>query len=230
MLKILLWITPWNMNPETPLGKYLDKNHHQCALIQLVPHETLIGKIWENSQKKTISLPPYLCKQVEVWIHNKSIIVLSYHSASKHLMESHQNKFWWLEGRSKHFHSHSSLLSNLSTQRLPKQLKVSYHNRPETQENFKRTMCVNRPALCIGIHLLPKIIGNLQLSFPRDPMQWRSTFKGINHIEPSCVSCNVGFIIEGNQCCTHQGHDCTIHISLPPKFAKAILTQVEAAG
>ncbi len=83
------------------------KNHHHCALIQYKPHNILIGKTWENSQKKTISLPPYLCKQVEVWIHYKSIIVLSYHSAWKHMMESHQNEFRLLEGRSKHFHSHS---------------------------------------------------------------------------------------------------------------------------
>ncbi len=34
-------------------------------------------------------------------------------------------------------------------------LNVSYHNGPETQDIFKYTICVNRLALCIGIHMLP---------------------------------------------------------------------------
>ena len=34
-------------------------------------------------------------------------------------------------------------------------LNVSYYNGPVTQDISKYTMCINRPALCIGIHMLP---------------------------------------------------------------------------
>jgi hypothetical protein len=90
-------------------------------------------------------------------------------------------------------------------------------------------MCVNRPALCIGIHMLPNHRKTSTL-VPKRPHAMTINIQGINHIEPICLSCNVGFVIEDNQCCTHQGHDCTIRISLSPEFAIAILNQVEAAG
>jgi hypothetical protein len=128
------WIAHWNINRETPLGKLTDKNHHHCALFNINP----VGK---NPEKKTISLPPLLCKQVEVWIHYKSIIVLSYHSASYHMMESHQNESWLLANRSGSFHSFSYMLfnSNLSTQRWLQQ--------------FRYIICVHRPARFVGIHI-----------------------------------------------------------------------------
>lgn len=141
MLRIPSWIAHWNINPETPLGKYSDKNHHHCAPFNINPVIPSLGKLGENPQKKTISLPPFLCKQVEVWIHYKSIIVLSYNSASKPMMKLHQNESWLLAGRSESFHSFPYMLFNynLSTQRWLQQ--------------FRYTMCVHRPARFVGIHI-----------------------------------------------------------------------------
>jgi hypothetical protein len=41
------------------LGKYLDKNHHHCAPFNISPIKPSLGKLGENPQKKTISLPPF---------------------------------------------------------------------------------------------------------------------------------------------------------------------------
>jgi hypothetical protein len=66
MLRIPCWIAHRNINPETPLGNYLDKNHHQCAPFNINPVKPSLEKLGKNPKKKTISLPPFLCKQVEV--------------------------------------------------------------------------------------------------------------------------------------------------------------------
>jgi hypothetical protein len=59
MLRIPCWIAHWNINPETPLEKYLDKNHHHCAPFNINPIKPSLGKLGKNPQKKTISLPPF---------------------------------------------------------------------------------------------------------------------------------------------------------------------------
>jgi hypothetical protein len=48
------------INPKTPLGKYLDKNHHHCAPFNINPVKPSLGKLGKNPQKKIISLPPFL--------------------------------------------------------------------------------------------------------------------------------------------------------------------------
>ncbi len=146
IFRIPSWIAHWNINQETPLEKYLDKNHHRHALIQYKPHISLIGKWYGENYQKSMSLPPLLCKQVEVWIHYKSIIVLSYHSASKHMMELHQNKFQLLVSRLNHFHPHFiSSLYNFSIQNFSIQLIFISHQGCGSQHSFQNQRKASTP-------------------------------------------------------------------------------------
>ena len=96
-----------------------------------------------------MSLPPLWCKQVEVWIHYKSIIVLSYHSASLHMMESHQNESRLLVSKSEQFHSHFiSSLYNLTHGDIQLQHILILYQGHSPRHSFQ-------------------IIGRLQLLFPR---------------------------------------------------------------
>jgi hypothetical protein len=52
MLRIPCWIAHININPETPLGKFLDKNHHDCAPFNINPIKPSLGKLGKILKRK----------------------------------------------------------------------------------------------------------------------------------------------------------------------------------
>ncbi len=80
------------------------------------------------------------------------------------MMESHQNEFQLLTSRLKHFNS-ILYLCTISAPRDFQYNSFSYRIKAKAHNIFRYTMCVQRPALFIGIHRHFQITGRIIFSF-----------------------------------------------------------------